>query len=98
MSIERTTWYDRHSIWAVVGLTFADRLITVPNFSYESNPIVAHLGAFNWIVLTVGLMALLLGVWYFFGMYRSKIAVSCVGLLSGLMAFVVATNVWVVYG
>lgn len=80
------------AVWPLVTLTLVDRVVTLEHFGYESNPLVLALGPWNWFALTLALVVGMVAVWYYFGVWRSSLAVAITALVTAVTALVVVLN------
>lgn len=96
----RWDWRRDGPISAYALLTLVDMAITLPFWDLESNPVVLELGLLPFVGIKAGVCLAAIGVWYHWGVYRSRVGVAVVMAYAGLMAVVVSTNVayvvWVV--
>lgn len=76
-------------IWALVSVTIADRVATLPMFRLEVNPIVTFLGPSLWILATAVFLFGIVYIWYDLELYEYRIAHIPVGgltIFTGIVA------------
>lgn len=95
---ENVTDRERHTVWALVAVTLADRIVTVPNWSLEANPLTTALGPSVWLSFTVIALAGMVSIWYATEAYRVRVAHWVVGIMTLFTGVVVMANVAVLFG
>lgn len=95
-NVTATVSAPENRIWWVVVATVADRLITLPYFSHEGNPVTAALGPAAWIIVTIALLAVGVWVWYECELWRSRAAVFTMNALAWVTAVIIARNAVIV--
>lgn len=85
--------YERHSVWALVAVTLLDRLVTVPHWHLEANPLTEALGPVAWLGFTGVALTVLLGVWYLTEAWRVPIAHWVVAGMTLFTGIIVTANV-----
>lgn len=64
ISIPNRELIGRHAPLLVLALTVAiDRLMTIPYFAHESNPLVSGIGLFPWLAFSLVLIGILTVFW-----------------------------------
>ena len=75
-----------------VCLVLLDRIITLPFFAFEDNPIVIQMGARNWVFLTLILLPILVYVWRNFELYKLHLMISWLWINILLTSSVILAN------
>jgi hypothetical protein len=84
------------AVWWAIGAVILDRLVTLPLWGYEANPVVAEMGQTTWLLVSAVLVVGLLVAWYPFNARSSKIGHVLVYGVTGLHLLVVVSNLAVV--
>lgn len=88
----------KNLVWVAVGAVAADRAITIAHWSHEANPLVTGLGATDWLISTIVLMALVVAIWYATELWRSRAGRALVMVIAALHVATTVTNGLVVFG
>jgi len=81
------------AVYATVLLNIADVAITLPNWEYESNPLLLALGPESVIPLKILALTVMLAVWFGTDIRENPLLRQLPFVWFGLYAFVIATNV-----
>jgi hypothetical protein len=84
------------AVWWAIGAVMLDRIVTLPLWGYEANPLVAGMGQTTWMLVSAVLVLGLLVAWYPFNARSSRIGHVLVYGVTGLHLLVIMSNVTVV--